>query len=409
VDSDVRSRRTQDRRSKPRVLVVTPSLRGGSWVSLRQLMEETWGTTAYTVVGLGLGGRLPRHIAGVLALPYLSYEVVGGRIAGHSILSALYETPLLALATLVTLAVRPRVIIGNGIVATAGCLLAAKLVGARIVLSYHGTVEGYVTPRFGRLSKRLLNSVDLFLANSQGSAEDLSRVSDPRKILVVMHWVEDFFFDPPPRLEARQRLGVDGGFVLGFVGRIDREKHSDVLLEAARRMQDPEARFLFAGRGELEREVEEAARQDSRIRWLGYVEDRSRIRDLYAACDLVWTHAEETYLARPAVEALACGTPIVLPDVPAVTERARAGVRIRREMIPPGVSFLVRPDAEVLSALLARLSADPGELARLRPLCREYALKHHSRAAVVPAVLEAYGRVVSGARSESPPRGGPDG
>ena len=119
------------------------------------------------------------------------------------------------------------------------------------------------------------------------------------------------------RAAARRRAGAgDGAFMLLFVGRLEREKGVEVLLEAWRRAALGSAGALaLAGSGPL---AGLAARQGRGAWWLGRVA-RDRLPALYAAADaLVLPSIRTATFTEPwglvCNEAMHQGTPVIASD-----------------------------------------------------------------------------------------------
>ncbi len=151
---------------------------------------------------------------------------------------------------------------------------------------------------------------------------------------------------PEPRPEAvrawRRELGLEGRPTIGFAGRFVEEKGFDYLLEAmplvAQRI--PEAALLFAGETDVVYEAfYERCRplieaNSERLCVLGLITDRQRLADFYALCDLFVLPSRTDCFAVVQVEAMLCGTPVVVSDIPGAREAVRVtGMGLR---VPPG-------------------------------------------------------------------------
>ena len=116
----------------------------------------------------------------------------------------------------------------------------------------------------------------------------------------------------------------------------------DVLIEAAGiyERQIPGATTVIAGEGAERRALESMTRalHASNLRFAGFLEQEQLVR-LYAAADLAVVPSREEPFGLAALEALACGLPVVASSVGGL-----------REYVDDSVGRLVRPD-------------DPGELA----------------------------------------------
>ena len=207
----------------------------------------------------------------------------------------------------------------------------------------------------------------------------------------------DRFGAPVPTAErdaARERAGArDGELLVLFVGRLEREKGVEVLLEAWERAALPGgATLALAGEGAMAREV--TARAPG-ARLLGVV-DGSELRALYCAADvLVLPSIRTATFTEPwglvVNEAMLQRTPPIVSDAVG----AAAGGLVR-----DGRNGLVFPagDAGSLAARLATLASNPELRARLGERAREDALRltPAAWAAGVGAALEAVGASAGG-------------
>lgn len=133
------------------------------------------------------------------------------------------------------------------------------------------------------------------------------------------------------RAAARQALGLGDLPALLFVGRLDPIKGLDLLLESVATMSLPAQLIVVGGnpRGDAEvdrlRERARALGLDRRVRFPGAVA-QERLPVYYRAADalVVTSHYESFGLV--AVEALACGTPVVAAQVGGLPSIIRHGV-----------------------------------------------------------------------------------
>jgi glycosyltransferase involved in cell wall biosynthesis len=190
----------------------------------------------------------------------------------------------------------------------------------------------------------------------------LGKVLPGRPVIPVQHWADDVFFLMPLAMKVR-----DSGHVrVLYVGRTDPEKFD----QCNRVMRQ------FAQSGTAELSVVGSAQRETTedgIQYAGYVSGRESLAEYYRWADLVWAPADVDYLSRPGVEALACGRPVLVSDIPAVGGKCDGSIRIPRSLVPEGVGWVVdgMDDHEVID-LLERLIAAEGPLAE--PIrCRSYA------------------------------------
>jgi len=154
---------------------------------------------------------------------------------------------------------------------------------------------------------------------------------DPSRVLVLPAGVDVERFTPAQLVEAiREEIGAaPEDRLIGLVGRIKPGRGQALALAAFPGIleREPRARLLFVGRGEGKAELEAqaaAAPFAARVHFLGY-----RAADLpaiYAALDVALLLGEGSDGAcRAALEALACGTPVVARPVGALGESLKEG------------------------------------------------------------------------------------
>lgn len=173
--------------------------------------------------------------------------------------------------------------------------------------------------------------------------------------------VEQFSPDESRREAARARYALDTQLVIGYVGRVCRQKGSDTLAEAFRTVKaaHPDTALLVAGPTEFFGQTRRTPLTD-RIeelggRWLGPVPE-DEVADVFRSLDIcaMPTRQDEMF-GMAAAEALASGTPVVCSNLGGLPE-----------VVPPSAGVLVQPDnAAALADELIALCDDRAALARL--------------------------------------------
>ncbi|MFO7898645.1 MAG: glycosyltransferase [Planctomycetota bacterium] len=267
--------------------------------------------------------------------------------------------------------------------------MAARLAGVPVVHSPHGHLfYGY----YGRLGTGLVVAAERVLAplarrvavlTDTSREEHLARAIGRRwQYETVPSGADLRRYRPDDELRERVRaeLGVGDAFVVGWAGRLSEVKGPDIFVEAAPRIaaEVPEAAFLVAGDGPLGETAEARAAElgvAERCRFLGHRDDLEAVLN---ACDVFLVTSRNEGLGLAAVEALACGVPVVAPAVgglPELLERGESGVlvpigepRPAPATGPRGASF---PDSAVVTAAdgvaraVVRLALSPVERERL--------------------------------------------
>ncbi len=199
---------------------------------------------------------------------------------------------------------------------------------------------------------------DVELVQNPEDIETLARIGVPRERLWFLGngiYLERFRPQPALRAEVRAELGYDeDDVVVGAVGRLVHEKGYRELFEAARLLRDehPNLRWLVVGprdadKGDpLTEEAIRAAEADG-IRFLGRRDDLER---LYQAMDLYVLASHREGWPRSAMEAAACGLPVIATDI-----------RGCRQVVDDGTTGVLVPprSADALARAVARLASDP--------------------------------------------------
>jgi D-inositol-3-phosphate glycosyltransferase len=178
---------------------------------------------------------------------------------------------------------------------------------------------------------QVVDAADRLVANTMGEADELVDLydADPGKVRVVSPGVDLELFTVGDVAAARAQLGLPhNAHVLLFVGRIQPLKAPDVLLKAAADLlaRRPELRHRLvvavvggpsgSGLGKP-RALQELAQQlgiAGQVRFVPPV-DRATLALWYRAADLVAVPSYSESFGLVAVEAQACGTPVVAAAV----------------------------------------------------------------------------------------------
>lgn len=153
----------------------------------------------------------------------------------------------------------------------------------------------------------------------------------------------------PPPANPHLRAGHIGDFVL-FVGRLDRAKRVDLLLDAAK-LAGGGIQYVIAGAGPERRMLEDKTARlgvENRVRFTGFLPDQE-IADLYASCRAVFYAPVDEDYGYATVEALFSAKPVI-------TSSDSGGVL---EFVRDGETGLVtEPSAPAAAAAIARLTAN---------------------------------------------------
>jgi glycosyltransferase involved in cell wall biosynthesis len=185
-------------------------------------------------------------------------------------------------------------------------------------------------------------------------------------ITVIPNGVNTQFFRPRDKSKARQELGISADDkVLLFVTQWldDRYKGLPTLLQAVERLKAiPQLRLVTVGRGTLP----DCSVPHTSLCFAG---DDERLSLAYSAADLFVLPSVEENFPNSALEALACGLPVVGSKVGGVPEIVREGCT--------GV-VVERGNSEALATAVQGLLNDPERLRQMSANCRRIALEEYS-------------------------------
>jgi glycosyltransferase involved in cell wall biosynthesis len=200
------------------------------------------------------------------------------------------------------------------------------------------------------------------------------------KIFIVQNGVETDVFDPGrASLNLKHKLGLEGKFVVSYIGTMGMAHGLDSVLDAATELQntDPQIVFLFVGEGsDKERIISIAkSRKLDNVRFVDE-QPRERIPDYIHASDacLVLLKKSEifkTVIPTKMLEFMSCARPVILGvegQARKIIEEADAGIFIRPENVND------------LTEAVVRLASDPELRNRLGRDGRQHILQHFSRA-----------------------------
>ncbi len=199
------------------------------------------------------------------------------------------------------------------------------------------------------------------LAVSAALKEDMAELGMPRDKIRVHHTGVDLDrFRPADRAAAKARLGISGPLLI-TAGALIPRKGQRFVIEAVGEL--PHATLLLVGDGPDRPELERLARPlGERVRFLGN-RPHEELPIYLAAADALVLPSSSEGLANVWVEALACGTPIVITGVGGageVLDRPEAGRIVARD--PAAIAHAVRailadpPDQEAVRAAAARFT-----------------------------------------------------
>jgi glycosyltransferase involved in cell wall biosynthesis len=244
-------------------------------------------------------------------------------------------------------------------------LAAAWLAGVPSIYTEHSTVHIYYDPTEIRILRRLVPLAERVIAVSESarrSAIDYLDIPDSR-IDVIGHAVQ---FGIPAEVHIIPEEDVPP--TIAVLGSLAEHKGHVYFLQAARMLLQThsDVRFLIAGDGPLRSSLERTASElglDGRIRFIGAY-DNDDVPDILQDVSVVTVPSITEALGIVALEAMACGKPVVASAVGGLPEIVRDGE----------TGLLVSPkDPAALAEAIARLLDDSDLRRELGWTGREFA------------------------------------
>ena len=194
-----------------------------------------------------------------------------------------------------------------------GYLLKRAFPELTYIIHEQGDVfESWLYSRFLRIFRK---KADGILTCSEATARILAQRShlEPQKISVIYNFVDLDRFSPGQQSSYK-------GQKIAFAGRIEKRKGWREFINAASSIRHKkELTFFIAGTGSEEKKLIKAIRKlkDPRIKYLGFVAD---MKSFYQEMDLLVIPSHFEPMGMVAVEAMACGLPVLASNVPGLNE-----------------------------------------------------------------------------------------
>ncbi len=294
-----------------------------------------------------------------------------------------------------------------------GSLLAANWASRRSIPTiYESVLLDSDTPgaigreHFGRLKLYYLHKFLKILAISDGIAEDyLDYGFSPTQVHMQMNALDTDLFkplvDPDARYRLRQSFNLPpDALVLLFTGSIIYRKGVDLLIEAFLKVA-PKAPDLFLwlvgpkDQSEnpsmdesfvklMQNKVADAGLSD-RVRFQGLIADRHILAQAYQAADIFIFSSRKEGLPNVVLEAMACGLPVVVSDLPGL-----------KNVIKPNDNGIVVPieNIQALAQQIQDLAENPDKAWMIGQNAHTYIQARHAFAAWQKNIAGYYHQLV---------------
>ena len=268
-----------------------------------------------------------------------------------------------------------------------------------------------------QVERRLVEVADAVIAANPDERDEMIRRlnADEEKLSTVPPGVDLDLFQPSDSWDARRALGLSSGPLLLFVGRIDPVKGIDTLFDGFQRLIEDydwagsPPRLVFVGGliesdatgSTMDTDLQQLSTRAGELGLADYVlfrgsQPRQVLPLYYNAVDVCVVPSRYESFGLVAVEAMACGTPIVASHV--------GGLRFTIENEVSGL-LVPHSDPAELSAALRRALTDHDLRSRMQVGARQAAIRY-SWQTITAEVLRVYEQSVLGQRIDLPMFGG---
>lgn len=255
-------------------------------------------------------------------------------------------------------------------------------------------VAGIFSRCFWKLNMGIINRADYVTSPTATALSYVQNHDLKVEADFVTNGVNSDYFAPGKPGKLLDEFGIPKGKkYLTHVGRLDGEKRVDILIDAMPMIlkEHPDAMLLLGGDGTCRKDFEQQARElgiaDS-VKFLGFISEEQK-RALLQFCDLFVIASPAELQCIAALEAMACGLPVVAADQAALRDLIGTNEYGRLFHFPsPG--SLAKEVVELLD--------DKKLLQALRKKVRENIVQNHSARVSTERYLGIYTKVAGKSR-----------
>jgi glycosyltransferase involved in cell wall biosynthesis len=258
-----------------------------------------------------------------------------------------------------------------------------------------GTAESIVYRTLARIAAFLYRNSDHIVVVTPAFKEYLVRhmMIRTEKISVIENGVEAELFSPRTESDLRSSLGVEGKFVVSYIGTMGNAHGLQSLVEAAAILQNvaPDIVFLLVGEGAEKEQLRSLVRSRG-LTNLRFVEQQARekVPDYICASDacvvlLKRSEIFKTVIPSKMLEFMSCARPVILGvegQARQILEEAQAGICIEPE------------NSLQLAQAVSRLAGDAQLRETLGRNGRRHVLQRFSRRQTAMAYLALLGKLL---------------
>ncbi|RLC35508.1 hypothetical protein DRH14_00795 [Candidatus Shapirobacteria bacterium] len=237
------------------------------------------------------------------------------RLQKYPTFQFLYITPYLFFRSFVFLLFRPQkfdLIHAHGLNASFIAMLLKNIFKIPFVASTYAIYNFKKKSLFSRLSLLALSSAQKVLALAQPSTRELIRIGlNKQKITTYFLWIDKRLYKKTNRNQARQQLKLANKFTAIFVGRLIASKGIAIIKKLIKTF--PDINFIVIGdHSQFEPDMEQIAVNHQNLHlYCGSISIKKLSLYYSSANLLLMPSLHPEAFGKVAIEALACGTPVL--------------------------------------------------------------------------------------------------
>ena len=284
---------------------------------------------------------------------------------------------------------RADVLHAHGYKADIYTFMAMRRAGAGLVSTCHNWLDSdWKVKLYGALDRQVLRGYDRVVGVSEPVRQRLLEAGvQSERICAIGNGIDVRPFETAKAV-LREELGCREELIVGFVGRLSREKGADIYLRAAAVVLERRSstHFVLAGDGPDRAMLEGLAKElgiEAKVTLLGR---RTDVPSIYASLDLLVSSSRMEGLPMAILEGMASGCALVATAVGEVPRVVSDGVTGR--LVPA-------EDVVSLAEAILEMLGDAGRRRQMGVAAREVVARDFSAAAMTASYIELYKRACS--------------